>query len=106
MYLIEKDAELGLEPGDIKGIEDLENCPLRQSRIYGTIIPMIYLQYYERSRRVHASSGTTGRPTVVGYTRKDLTTWSEVVARCLYASGVKKTISFRLLMDTVYLQED
>ena len=37
--------------------------------------------------RIHASSGTTGQPTVVGYTRNDMTTWSEVVARCLVATG-------------------
>ncbi|WP_058485838.1 phenylacetate--CoA ligase family protein [Defluviitalea phaphyphila] len=86
-----KMQELGLEPGDIKGIDDLPKLPfttkqdLRDNYPYNLFaVPMSEVV------RVHASSGTTGRPTVVGYTRKDISTWSEVVARCLISSGVKK----------------
>jgi phenylacetate-CoA ligase len=86
-----KMQELGLEPGDIRGIDDLEKLPfttkqdLRDNYPYNLFaVPMSEVV------RVHASSGTTGRPTVVGYTRKDLSTWSEVVARSLCAAGAKK----------------
>lgn len=86
-----KMQEMGLEPGDIKGIEDLPKLPyttkqdLRDNYPYGLFaVPMSEVV------RVHASSGTTGRPTVVGYTRKDVATWAEVMARTLTGAGVKR----------------
>lgn len=82
---------MGLEPGDIKDIDDLSKLPfttkqdLRDNYPYGlTAVPMTEIV------RLHASSGTTGQPVVVGYTRKDLRTWSEVVARSLTSYGVGK----------------
>lgn len=87
----EKMKAMGLEVGDIKGIEDLSKLPfttkqdLRDHYPYGLFaVPM------EDVVRVHASSGTTGRPTVVGYTKNDITMWSDMVARCLVAYGVDK----------------
>ncbi len=81
--------ELGLEPGDIQNIDDLSKLPfttkqdLRDNYPYGlSAVPMSEVV------RLHASSGTTGQPVVVGYTRKDLRTWSEVVARCLSSYGI------------------
>lgn len=81
--------ELGLEPGDIQTIEDLSKLPfttkqdLRDNYPYGlSAVPMSEVV------RLHASSGTTGKPVVVGYTRKDLRTWSEVIARALTSYGV------------------
>lgn len=80
--------DLGLEPGDIKDIDDLSILPfttkqdLRDNYPYGLFaVPMSEVV------RLHASSGTTGQPVVVGYTRKDLRTWSEVVARAFLAYG-------------------
>jgi len=81
--------EMGLEPGDIQTIEDLSKLPfttkqdLRDNYPYGlAAVPMSEIV------RLHASSGTTGQPVVVGYTRKDLRTWSEVVARALTSYGI------------------
>jgi phenylacetate-CoA ligase len=86
-----KMQELGLEPGDIRGIEDLEKLPFTTKQDLRDNYPYdLFAVPMSEVVRVHASSGTTGRPTVVGYTRKDLNTWSEVVARCLYAAGVRK----------------
>ncbi|TCT16831.1 phenylacetate-CoA ligase [Natranaerovirga pectinivora] len=86
-----KMQDLGLEPGDIKDIDDLYKLPfttkddLRENYPFGLFsVPMSEVV------RVHASSGTTGKPTVVGYTRKDLSTWSEVVARTLTCAGIQK----------------
>ena len=80
----EKMQESGIEPSDIKGIDDLSRLPfttkndLRDNYPFGLFaVPMSEIV------RLHASSGTTGKPTVVGYTRKDLNTWSEVVARTM-----------------------
>jgi phenylacetate-CoA ligase len=82
---------IGLEPSDIKGIKDLHRLPfttkqdLRDNYPFGLFaVPMSEII------RVHASSGTTGKSTVVGYTRKDLNTWSEVVARTMYCAGISK----------------
>ncbi len=83
-YYRDKMQRLGLAPEDIKTIEDLPKLPfttkddLRQTYPFGLFaVPL------DQIVRVHASSGTTGRSTVVGYTRKDIQIWSEVVARCL-----------------------
>ena len=86
-----KMKEMGLEPGDIKGIDDLNKLPfttkqdLRDNYPYGLFaVPM------EEVVRIHASSGTTGRPTVVGCTKNDLEVWANSVARALTAYGVSR----------------
>jgi phenylacetate-CoA ligase len=86
-----KMQELGLEPRDIKTIDDLPKLPfttkqdLRDNYPYG-----LFAAPMSEIVRIHASSGTTGRPTVVGYTRKDISTWAEAVARMLTCAGAKK----------------
>lgn len=84
----EKMQEKGILPGDIKSVDDIVHLPfttkqdLRDNYPYGLFaVPMSQIV------RVHASSGTTGLPTVVGYTRRDLAVWSEMTARCLSAYG-------------------
>ena len=86
-----KMQNMGVEPGDIKGIEDIDKLPfttkadLRENYPFGLFaVPMSEIV------RVHASSGTTGKATVVGYTRKDIETWCECVARCLSMAGLGK----------------
>jgi phenylacetate-CoA ligase len=81
----------GIEPGDIKSLEDLKKLPftnkedLRDTYPYGMFaVPISDIV------RIHASSGTTGKQTVVGYTRGDLDSWSEVVARSLCSAGANK----------------
>ncbi len=79
----------GIKPEDVRSLEDLSNLPftakgdLRNHYPFGMLaVPL------EEVVRVHASSGTTGDPTVVAYTRNDLETWSELVARFITATGV------------------
>jgi len=86
-----KMQELGIGPEDIRGIDDLPKLPfttkqdLRDNYPFGLFsVPMTEIV------RLHASSGTTGKPTVVGYTRKDLATWSEVMARTLTSAGITR----------------
>lgn len=80
--------KLGIEPEDIKTLDDLAKLPfttkqdLRDNYPYG-----LFARPMSQIVRVHASSGTTGKPTVVGYTRNDITTWSEIVARSLACGG-------------------
>ena len=86
-----KMQEKGLLPSDIKGLEDITKLPfttkddLRDNYPFG-----LFAVPKSQIVRVHASSGTTGKATVVGYTRRDLDIWSECVARCLTMSGVTK----------------
>lgn len=81
--------DAGVSPDDIRTLDDIRRLPftvkddLRDHYPFGLFaVPM------EEVVRVHASSGTTGRPTVVGYTRNDLDMWSECVARLASAAGV------------------
>ena len=80
---------VGLEPGDIRGIEDINKLPyttkidLRDNYPFG-----LFAVPRDQIVRVHASSGTTGKATVVGYTRRDIEIWAECVARCLSGAGV------------------
>ncbi|GKX30404.1 phenylacetate-coenzyme A ligase [Vallitalea longa] len=86
-----KMQELGLEPGDIKGIQDLSKLPFTTKQDLRDNYPFnLFAVPMSDIVRVHASSGTTGKPTVVGYTRRDLSSWSEVVARSLHCAGVGK----------------
>jgi len=83
--------ELGITPEDIASLDDLARLPftskadLRDNYPYGLFaVPM------REVVRIHASSGTTGAPTVVGYTRNDIRTWSNLVARIITMGGVTK----------------
>ena len=82
---------VGLLPGDIHGIEDITKLPfttkddLRDNYPFG-----LFAVPNSQIVRIHASSGTTGKATVVGYTRHDLEIWSECVARCLTMANVDK----------------
>lgn len=81
----------GIEPGDIKSIEQLKDLPFTTKQDLRDNYPFgLFAVHSSEVVRVHASSGTTGKPTVVGYTRKDLDTWSEVIARTLTAAGAGK----------------
>jgi phenylacetate-CoA ligase len=84
-------AEAGItDPGQVASLDDLPRLPfshksdLREHYPWGLLaVPR------EQLVRVHASSGSHGKPTVVGYTRADLDTWSELMARCLTMAGVR-----------------
>lgn len=86
-----KMQELGLEPGDIQTIDDLVKLPFTTKQDLRDNYPFgLFAVPKSEVVRVHASSGTTGKSTVVAYTRKDVDIFSEVVARCLCCSGVTK----------------
>ena len=89
-YRAKMDA-IGLKPEDIRGVEDLSKLPfttkadLRENYPFG-----LFAVPQDEIVRVHASSGTTGKPTVVGYTENDIKMWSECVARCMTMAGITK----------------
>ena len=84
----EKFRKAGVSPADIRSLDDMKRLPfttkqdLRDNYPYGMFaVPMDHIV------RIHASSGTTGKPTVVGYTARDIQSWSELMARSLAAGG-------------------
>ena len=82
---------LGMLPGDIKGIEDIVKLPFTTKDDLRDTYPFgLFAVPQSEIVRVHASSGTTGKATVVGYTRKDIDIWAECVARCLTMAGVAR----------------
>ncbi len=83
--------ESGITPDDVRSLDDLQKLPftvktdLRDNYPFGLFsVPMSNVV------RVHASSGTTGKPIVVGYTRRDIDTWAELIARTLSCAGIHK----------------
>ena len=80
---------VGLIPSDIKGIEDIEKLPFTTKDDLRDTYPFgLFAVPQSEIVRIHASSGTTGKATVVGYTRRDLDIWAECVARCMTMAGV------------------
>lgn len=87
VYTAKFDAA-GVHPDDLKQLSDLAKFPFTVKQDMRDNYPFgMFAVPRERLARVHASSGTTGRPTVVGYTLRDIETWAEVVARSIRASG-------------------
>jgi phenylacetate-CoA ligase len=84
-----KMQQMGLEPGDINGIEDLHKLPFTTKNDLRDNYPFgLFAVPQSEIVRVHASSGTTGKATVVGYTRRDIENWQECVARVLAMAGI------------------
>ena len=90
-YYKNKLDEAGVKPGDIKNLSDIEKLPfltkndLREYYPFGLVCTEM-----DDIVEVHASSGTTGKPVVGPYTRNDVDLWGEVMARALYANGMRK----------------
>lgn len=89
-YYKKKLAEVGIYyPGDIKTLADFQKIPLTEKEDLRQNYPFgLFAEPIEKIVRVHASSGTTGKPTVVGYTREDIKLWARIVANGLRRLGV------------------
>ena len=83
--------EIGIHPSDLKYLEDLKLFPFTTKEDLRKNYPFDMFAYKLKDiARIHASSGTTGKPTVVAYTKNDLEMWEHLIERCLRASGMKK----------------
>ena len=81
----------GVHPDDLHSLSDLAKFPFTVKQDLRDNYPFgMFAVPREQIARVHASSGTTGQPTVVGYTKNDLDMWADVVARCMRASGLRR----------------
>ena len=88
-YFHDRMDAAGVKPSDIKGIEDISKLPFMTKQDLRDYYPTgTFAAPMSDIVRFHASSGTTGKPIVAGYTQHDLECWSEGVARCLSAYGL------------------
>ncbi len=82
--------KLGIEPGDIRSLADLARLPFTVKSDLRDHYPFgMFARPRAEIARLHASSGTTGKPTVVGYTLKDIATWSDLMARSMACAGAR-----------------
>ncbi|NNU44983.1 phenylacetate--CoA ligase family protein [Ramlibacter montanisoli] len=80
----------GLRPADVRTLDDVAALPFSQKTDLRDHYPYgLFARPVEQLARLHASSGTTGKSTVVGYTRQDLENWSDLMARSMYGAGVR-----------------
>ncbi len=83
--------EIGIHPSDLKYLEDIKLFPFTTKEDLRKNYPFnMFAHKLKDIARIHASSGTTGKPTVVAYTKDDLEMWEHLIERCLRASGMKK----------------
>ncbi|HEY1997348.1 phenylacetate--CoA ligase PaaK [Paraburkholderia sp.] len=83
--------EIGVHPGELKSLADLARFPFTTKKDLRDSYPFgMFAVPQEQVSRIHASSGTTGKPTVVGYTARDIDTWANVVARSIRAAGARR----------------
>ncbi|MBT9298669.1 MULTISPECIES: phenylacetate--CoA ligase PaaK [Rhodococcus] len=84
--------DAGVHPSDLKDLSDLAKFPFTTKADLRENYPFkMFAVPQDRVSRIHASSGTTGRPTVVGYTSNDLNNWADLIARSLSAGGVRSS---------------
>jgi phenylacetate-CoA ligase len=82
--------KLGVEPGDIRTLDDLAKLPFTVKTDLRDHYPFgMFARPRDKVARLHASSGTTGKPTVVGYTQKDIATWAGLMARSMACGGAR-----------------
>jgi phenylacetate-CoA ligase len=90
-YFREKMEENGIRPADIKTLDDLKKLPFTHKSDLRETYPFgLFAVPQEKIVRLHASSGTTGKPVVVGYTQNDIEIWREMIVRTMYAAGVSE----------------
>ncbi len=83
--------DAGVKPGDVRSLSDLARLPFTTKQDLRDNYPFnMFAVPMDNVVRIHASSGTTGQPTVVGYTARDIDTWSELMARALSAGGATR----------------
>jgi phenylacetate-CoA ligase len=81
----------GLDPYRFSSLDDLEKIPFTTKEDLSLNYPYgLFAKPLKQITRIHSSSGTTGNPTVVGYTRADIEMWGNIIARQLFAAGVRE----------------
>ena len=88
-YYRQKLDEMGVAPSDIQTLEDVRKLPFTDKAVLRETFPFgLFAVPLDDIRELHSSSGTTGKPVVVGYTDDDMDMWSECIARLVQMAGV------------------
>ena len=91
----EKFDELGITPEDIRSLDDVKKLPFTKKKDLRDHYPFgLFAVSMDEVNRIHGSSGTSGKPTVVGYTKNDIKNWASVVARSIVTAGGRKSDVF------------
>jgi phenylacetate-CoA ligase len=92
--------DAGVRPGDVKTLDDIRRIPFTKKQDLRDGYPFGFFAVpLSKVVRIHTTSGTTGKPTVVGYTRKDLDTWAELIARNMTMVGLKEGDVFQNMVN-------
>jgi len=95
-YYRDRLDEHGIDPADVDGVDDIDRLPFTTSDAFADNYPDgLFATDREAIRRIHASSGTTGKPKIIGYTDRDLEVWEEVMSRGLATAGVEPGDTFQ-----------
>jgi len=93
-------AQAGIRPSDVRGISDIRKIPFTKKQDLREGYPFGFLAVPLREVvRIHTTSGTTGKPTVVGYTKNDLAVWADLIARNMYMAGVREGDVFQNMVN-------
>ena len=91
--------EMGVSPSDIQTLEDVKKLPFTDKTVLRDTFPYgLFAVPLDEIIELHASSGTTGKPIVVGYTHHDMDVWSDCIARLAMMAGVKIAVRWLLAM--------
>jgi phenylacetate-CoA ligase len=83
--------DAGMKPADVRSLDDLQRLPFTKKTDLRDEYPFgLFARPTAELARLHASSGTTGKPTVVGYTLEDISTWADLMARSMYSAGARR----------------
>ena len=92
-------SDAGVKPSEIKSLDDIQKIPFTKKQDLRNGYPFGFFAVpLKKIVRIHTTSGTTGKPTVVGYTQKDLDTWADLIARNMTMVGVGKEDIFQNMM--------
>ncbi len=92
-----KEKYNGIEPEDIKTLDDLKQLPFVTKDELRSAYPLNHITFTDKIVRIHTSSGTTGTPVINAMTQNDVDSWAEMAARCFFAAGVNKNDKIQIM---------
>jgi len=92
-----KEKYKGIEPEDIKTLDDLQHLPFVTKDELRSAYPLNHITFTDKIVRIHTSSGTTGIPVINAMTQNDVDSWAEMMARCYFAAGVSKSDRIQIM---------
>lgn len=92
-----KEKYIGIEPDDIKSLDDIKHLPFTTKEDLRLAYPLRHIAFPDKIVRIHTSSGTTGTPVINAMTQADVDNWAEISARCFFAAGVNSKDKIQIM---------